>query len=51
MEAGYCWFPEIYDLAIAATGNVEPGTYLYCVTYEQRDTRGQDDGRPDQSPC
>jgi hypothetical protein len=40
-EAGYCWFPEIYDISEPQEGNVDPGTYLYCATYEQRDTKGQ----------
>ena len=41
VESGYCWTPEIYDFDIEGTGNVEAGTYLYCVTFEQRDARGQ----------
>lgn len=40
-ESGYCWFPEIYDIDDEGSGNLEPGTYLYCATFEQRDARGQ----------
>jgi hypothetical protein len=39
---GYHWPPEIFDVADAAAGNLEAGgTYLYCATWEWRDSAGQ----------
>lgn len=40
-EVGYCWHPEIIGIGELTEGDVADGTYLYTVTFEQRDALGQ----------
>lgn len=40
-ELGFPWYPEILNIADGGGGNVDAGTYLYCVVWEWRDSLGQ----------